>query len=91
MLKIRAELVIHGRVQGVFYRQSTRDMARAHGLCGWVRNRPDGTVEAVFEGERGAVQAAIDWCQHGPPAAHVSGVDVNWTDARGETSGFEIR
>jgi len=91
MVKVRAELVIHGRVQGVFYRQSTQEMARARGLCGWVRNCPDGTVAAVFEGERSAVQDAIDWCHHGPPGARVSNVEVTWVETCEALSNFEVR
>lgn len=87
----RAEVVIRGRVQGVFYRQSTREMAVGLGLTGWVRNQPDGSVAAVFEGERRTVQEAIDWCRQGPPAARVSDVEIVWRDYQEEFSGFIVR
>lgn len=87
----RAEVVIRGRVQGVFYRQSTRDTALRLGLTGWVKNCSDGSVAAVFEGEKTGVDAAIQWCRQGPAAARVSEVKVDWQEFRGEFSGFAIR
>lgn len=87
----RAELTIHGRVQGVFYRQSTREKAISLGLKGWVKNCPDGSVAAVFEGDRAAIEAAIEWCRRGPAAARVSEVDIDWQTFQGEFSRFEIR
>jgi len=91
MSGIRAELTIHGRVQGVFYRQSTREKAHSLGLTGWVKNCPDGSVAAVFEGDREVVEAMIEWCRRGPVAARVSEVVVAWRAFRGEFSGFEVR
>ncbi|MDH3454896.1 MAG: acylphosphatase [Desulfuromonadales bacterium] len=91
MTCVRAELLIRGRVQGVFFRQSTRETANRLGLTGWVKNCPDGSVAAVFEGETTAIDAAIAWCRQGPPAAGVSEVEVDWQDFRGEFSGFDIR
>ena len=91
MSKVRAELKIHGRVQGVFYRQSTNETAVRLGLSGWVNNCPDGSVEAVFEGEKPAVDQAIEWCRQGPPSARVIDVVVNWMDFDGELDGFEAR
>jgi acylphosphatase len=91
MSRIRAELIISGRVQGVFYRQSTLETATRLGLTGWAKNCPDGTVAALFEGERAVVEAAIQWCHQGPPAAHVDEVVVSWHDATGEFSSFSIR
>lgn len=91
MTSVRAELVIHGRVQGVFYRQSTRDMAKRLGLTGWVKNCQDGSVAAVFEGDRKDVETAIEWCRQGPPAANVRDMKIDWQDFRGECSGFQIR
>ena len=87
---IRAHVVISGRVQGVCFRAYTVDEAAAASLAGWVRNTPDGRVEAVFEGEQSAVEAMIAWCRHGPPAARVNGVEVVWGEPRGER-GFGIR
>lgn len=83
MPNIRAHVVVHGRVQGVFFRAETERTARALGLTGWVRNLSDGTVEAVFEGPAEAVERAIAWCRTGPPYARVSAVDVT----RGEYTG----
>jgi acylphosphatase len=91
MSKVRAELKIHGRVQGVFYRQSTKETAVRFGLTGWVRNCPDGSVEAVFEGDKATVDQAIEWCRQGPPASRVADVVVSWKDFEGELNGFEAR
>ena len=91
MSKVCAELNIKGRVQGVFFRQSTRETAVRLGLTGWVRNCPDGSVKAVFEGDRRAVDAAVEWCRVGPAAAVVEEVEVKWTDFPGEFGGFGIR
>jgi acylphosphatase len=63
-------------VQGVWFRQSCADVARAAGVNGWVRNRPDGRVEAVFEGDDAAVERMVAWCRQGPSRAHVTGVEV---------------
>lgn len=65
---------VEGRVQGVFFRASTRCMARGLGLSGWVRNLPDGSVEALFQGPAEAVERALDWCRTGPPDARVDKV-----------------
>lgn len=91
MSKVRAELKIQGRVQGVFYRQSTKETALRLGLTGWARNCSNGSVEAVFEGSKETVDAAIEWCRQGPPAARVTEVAVDWQDFQGEFSGFDIR
>jgi acylphosphatase len=88
--RARARVVISGRVQGVYFRASTEDEARSHGLTGWVRNTRAGEVEAVFEGERTAVEAMIAWCHRGPPAARVTNVTVTWEEPRGER-GFTLR
>jgi acylphosphatase len=87
---IRRRVLVSGRVQGVWYRQTTADTARRAGVAGWVRNLPDGRVEAVFEGEAAAVVAMIAWCSDGPPAARVDGVDVVSEHPLGAT-GFEVR
>ncbi len=89
--QVRAEVLISGRVQGVFFRASTRDVAERLGLKGYVRNLPGMKVEAVFEGPKDKVEQAIAWCHQGPPAARVSKVDVRWAEPKGEFSGFEIR
>ncbi|MFW6457713.1 MAG: acylphosphatase [Planctomycetota bacterium] len=87
----RVEVVIHGRVQGVFFRSSTRDKARSVGVKGYVRNLPDGTVEAVFEGNKTDVEKIVSWYHNGPPSARVKSVDVNWTEPTGEFSSISIR
>jgi acylphosphatase len=87
----RAQVRVTGRVQGVFYRQSTREMAEQFGLSGWVRNLPDGSVEALFEGERQLVEQALAWCRQGPPRAAVDDVAVEWMDGPRECAGFAIR
>jgi len=91
MAKARANLLIEGRVQGVFYRAFTRSTAARLGLAGWVKNLYDGRVEAVFEGDRDLVEEAILQCRKGPPGAHVTDVDVSWEDFKGDLRGFEIR
>ena len=88
--KSRAHAIIRGRVQGVFYRMETRNAANGIGVNGWVRNLPDGTVEAVFEGENEKVEAALDWCRQGPPNARVEDVRVDWQDYTGEFADFRI-
>jgi acylphosphatase len=86
----RARVVVHGRVQGVFFRAETRQMARELALSGWVMNRPDGAVEALFEGDMSSVEKAVEWCRHGPPSASVSSVEVTWGEPAG-AAGFKIR
>jgi acylphosphatase len=86
----RARVVIRGRVQGVFFRAETRDRARSLGLRGWVRNAPDGTVEAVFEGERERIESILVWCRRGPTLADVDDVEVHWESPEGEV-GFAAR
>jgi acylphosphatase len=86
----RAEVTVHGMVQGVFFRVETRDRARSLGLSGWVTNAPDGTVRAAFEGDDERVESMVEWCRRGPSGAMVDGVDVTWGDPEGER-GFSIR
>ena len=81
---IRRHLLVSGRVQGVFFRDSCRSEAEARDVRGWISNRDDGAVEAVFEGQRPAVEAVIDWCRSGPARASVSGVEVTEEEPRGE-------
>ena len=87
---VRARIVVTGRVQGVCFRWETRAEAAHLGVAGWVRNRSDGAVEGVFEGPKPAVDALIQWCHHGPPAASVFKVATEWETANGEFCGFEI-
>jgi acylphosphatase len=82
-------LRIHGRVQGVWYRESMRQEAERLGVAGWVRNRPDGSVEAVVQGPDEAVDALIAWARIGPPQARVARIELSETD--GQFSGFEKR
>ncbi len=88
---IRAHVHISGRVQGVFFRSNARDRVRELGLTGWVKNLPDGRVEAVFEGEGSRVKEMIEWCHKGPSYASVSDVQVKSDKATGEFDKFEIR
>ena len=89
-MAIRRRVVVHGRVQGVFFRDSTEKEARSKGLAGWVRNRDDGAVEAVFEGDDDAVEAMVEWCRSGPSKADVDQVDVDEDEPEGLDS-FEVR
>ncbi len=87
---IRRRVIVRGRVQGVFFRASCRDAAHSLGVSGWVSNEPDGTVHAVFEGDKGAVEGMVAWCHSGPPQAQVQGVDVIEEEPSGE-HGFATR
>ncbi len=87
---VRARLLVAGRVQGVAYRQSAVDEARRLGLAGWVRNLPDGRVEAVAEGGRAQVEALVAWCRRGPRLARVDDVAIQWEEPRGDVGPFDI-
>jgi acylphosphatase len=87
---IRRRVVVRGRVQGVFFRDSMRERANAHGVAGWVRNRSDGAVEAVLEGPSEAVERVLRFVETGPPGARVEGVEVSEEQPEG-LSGFEVR
>ncbi len=86
----RLHVLIEGRVQGVFFRAATRDEARAWGLAGWVRNLPDGRVEALFEGERRALEKMLAWCRQGPPYAYVDHLEVEWLPYLGDLADFYV-
>jgi len=86
-----AHILVKGRVQGVFYRQSTREKANSLGLSGWVRNLPDGQVEIEASGPRPSLDALIAWCDDGPPHATVDSVDVKWVDEEKHSGRFSIR
>jgi acylphosphatase len=90
-VKTRAHVIVTGRVQGVFYRAETASKAKQLNLTGWVRNLPDGRVEAIFEGEETNVQKMIDFCRHGPPNAYVVDVDVRRRKWKDEFDDFEVR
>jgi acylphosphatase len=88
--QIRAHIFVSGRVQGVGYRYSTLHQAQRLGVNGWVRNLPDGRVEAIFEGSRTVVDEIIRWCHKGPTAAVVKDVAVEYEELEG-LQGFETR
>ncbi|MGO9613011.1 MAG: acylphosphatase [Dissulfurispiraceae bacterium] len=79
-MKARAHIIVDGKVQGVFYRAFTQNVATSLRLTGWVRNLHDGRVEAVFEGERDKIEEAIRKCHAGPPFSRVTAIDVTWGD-----------
>ena len=86
----RAHVVVRGAVQGVFFRAETRNRARSLGVAGWVRNKGDGAVEAVFEGDDQRVESMVEWCRRGPAGARVEDVETTWGDPEGQ-DGFMIR
>jgi len=90
-LKARARVIVSGRVQGVFFRSETQDEAIRQGVTGWVRNLPDGKVEALFEGEKDKVDALIEFCKRGPPGARVTRAEVSWESYTGEFKSFSIK
>lgn len=90
MERVRAHVLVEGRVQGVFFRAYTQEEARRHRVTGWVRNRLDGSVEAVFEGNRTEVEALVQWCRNGPPSARVSNAEARFESYTGEFSDFFI-
>jgi acylphosphatase len=87
---IRRRVVVHGNVQGVFFRDSTEKEASSRGVAGWVRNRDDGAVEAVFEGDEDAVEALVEFCRSGPSKADVERVEVDEEEPEG-LDGFGVR
>jgi acylphosphatase len=87
----RAHVRIAGQVQGVFFRDATRQKAEELNLAGWVKNLPDGRVEAVFEGPPDEVKKMLRWCEEGPQQATVENVDTDIEDPVGDLSGFEVR
>jgi acylphosphatase len=91
MERARAHVHVSGKVQGVYYRATTRDEARERDVTGWVKNLDDGRVEAVFEGDEEAVQKMVEWCHEGSSAARVDDVEVERGEATDGFDGFEIR
>ncbi len=89
-MSVRKRVKVHGRVQGVFFRDSARREAERAGVTGWVRNRSDGTVEAVLEGDEDAVAQIVEWMRKGPGHARVERVDVEDEEPEG-LAGFEVR
>jgi len=88
---VRAHVLVSGRVQGVYFRATAADEGGRLGLTGWVRNLPDGRVEAVVEGPRERVQRFVTWCGAGPPSAKVTDVTTRWHEPSDEFTGFSIR
>ena len=90
MAKMRAHIFVSGRVQGVFFRQKTKQQAEILGVKGWVKNLDDGRVEAIFEGEEEDVKALVDFCKKGPKGATVKGFSLDREQFSGESENFEI-
>lgn len=88
---VRARVVATGRVQGVFFRMETKRTADRWGVAGWVKNRRDGAVEAVFEGEKKNVLAIVEWCKTGPPHSKVEDIEIKWEDDTEGLEGFYIK
>lgn len=84
------QLIIRGRVTGVYFRASAQREAKRLGITGWVRNRNDGSVEIMAEGDEDVIKELVSWSHHGPTAARVDGVDVRWRGYSGEFSDFRI-
>jgi len=91
MAQIRVHVWIKGRVQGVCFRAYTQEKAEALGLTGWVKNLPDGRVEAVFEGEEAGVREMVKWCHRGPSYAEVTEVTAGAEEYKGEFNRFSLR
>jgi acylphosphatase len=87
----RAHVYVSGQVQGVFFRDSAREKAEQLGLAGWVRNLPDGRVEALFEGPSEKVREIVRWCEEGPSHAEVVDVETEFETPSGDLGGFEVR
>lgn len=87
----QVHLIISGEVQGVFFRASAQEKARALGLTGWVKNRKDGRVELVAQGDEDTLDELVNWCHHGPEDAFVQLVEMEWTDIEQEFEDFEVR
>lgn len=87
----RLHLFVSGRVQGVFFRSTTRDTARRLDLTGWVRNLSDGRVEGLFEGDEEALLRLLEWCRLGPPGSAPEKLEPEWEDYQGEFGDFRIR
>lgn len=90
MNKARAHVIVTGMVQGVFFRSYTKEMARELDLTGWVKNRWDGSVEVVLEGDKNAIDKINDWFYKGPPSARVENVEVEWEEPTGEFDTFYV-
>jgi acylphosphatase len=91
MARVRAQVLISGRVQGVFFRAYTVRAAQERGVCGWVMNTRGGRVAAVLEGEKEQVEDMIRWCHQGSPMSQVTGVEVSWQEYTGEFTDFSVK
>ena len=91
MSKVRAHVMISGRVQGVFFRAYTQRAAQERGISGWVMNTRDGRVEAVLEGEKEKVEDMIRWCHQGSPHSRITEVSVDWEEYSGEFRDFSVK
>ncbi|NCQ56081.1 MAG: acylphosphatase [Candidatus Nealsonbacteria bacterium CG18_big_fil_WC_8_21_14_2_50_37_10] len=89
--KLKAHIIVSGRVQRVHFREKTREKAEEFGVFGWVKNLSDGRVEAVFEGEKAKVEEMVEWARKGPFWAKVNGLETSWEEYQAEFSNFEIR
>ena len=87
---VRAHTIITGRVQGVCFRMETCRAVENLKVSGWVKNKRDGSVEAVFEGEEADVTKALDWCRQGPPISRVDDIQISWQEYTGEFTGFSV-
>lgn len=87
---VRVKVLVSGRVQGVFFRQNTKDLAKKFGLKGWVKNLPNGKVEAVVEGKKETVEKLVEWLKKGPSLAKVEDLKIDWQEAKGDFEDFQI-
>ena len=90
-MKSKVHVIISGRVQGVWFRASTKSKAEQFGITGWVRNTSDGNVEAVFEGDEKIIEEILEWCNHGPPLAKVDNVEIKKQSSSNDFDQFFIR
>jgi acylphosphatase len=90
-MQVRAVVIFRGRVQGVYFRANCAERAETLGLHGYVRNLPDGSVEAVFEGDRPGIEMCIEWNKTSQPYARVEAVEITWHEPKGEFRGFRVR
>jgi len=90
MKKVRAHVIVKGLVQGVLFRDNTRKEAEKHTVFGWVKNKEDGTVEAVFEGNQAEVETLVQWCHTGSPFSRVDQIDIKWGNYTGKFLRFSI-
>jgi acylphosphatase len=89
-IKIRAHIVVRGKVQGVYFRQNAQRICNEYGVTGWVLNVDDGSVEAILEGDKNSVEDAISWFRVGPPDAHVEKIELSYDRYSGEFEDFKI-